>query len=73
MIEESIVKDPSLAPEGRRKIDWVAQHAPVLNAIFEERLSDGSLDVAPEAARLRVELEVSLPVPPLDCRPEAPR
>ena len=26
MIEESIVKDPSLAPEGQRKIDWVAQH-----------------------------------------------
>jgi adenosylhomocysteinase len=44
MIEESIVKDPTLAPEGHRKIDWVAQHAPVLNAIFEERLSDGSLD-----------------------------
>ena len=44
MTEESIVKDPALAPEGHRKIDWVAQHAPVLNAIFEERLSDGSLD-----------------------------
>jgi len=44
MMEESIVKDPSLAPEGQRKIDWVAQHAPVLNTIFSERLSDGSLD-----------------------------
>jgi adenosylhomocysteinase len=43
MIKESIVKDPALAPEGHRKIDWVAQHAPVMNAIFEERLSDGSL------------------------------
>jgi adenosylhomocysteinase len=43
MIEESIVKDPALAPEGHRKIGWVAQHAPVLNAIFTERLSDGSL------------------------------
>jgi adenosylhomocysteinase len=43
MIQESIVKDPALAPEGHRKIDWVAQHAPVLNAIFSERLSDGSL------------------------------
>jgi adenosylhomocysteinase len=43
MTEESIVKDLALAPEGNRKIDWVAQHAPVLNAIFEERLSDGSL------------------------------
>ena len=44
MIEESIVKDPALAPGGQRKIDWVAQHAPVLNAIFRERLSDGSLN-----------------------------
>src|ERR687894_2199290 len=43
MIEESIVKDPALAPEGQRKIEWVAQHAPVLNAIFGERLSDGAL------------------------------
>jgi len=44
MLEESIVKDPALAPGGQRKIDWVAQHAPVLNAIFRERLSDGSLN-----------------------------
>ena len=44
MIGESIVKDPGLAPGGQRKIDWVAQHAPVLNAIFRERLSDGSLN-----------------------------
>src|ERR687898_78083 len=28
MIEESIVKDPALAPGGQRKIDWVATHAP---------------------------------------------
>jgi adenosylhomocysteinase len=43
MIRDSIVKDPALAPEGQRKIDWVAQHAPVLNRIFEEKLSDGAL------------------------------
>ena len=43
MIGESIVKDPSLAPEGHRKIDWVAQHAPVLNKIADEQLADGSL------------------------------
>src|SRR5918997_302937 len=43
MIDESIVKDPSLAPEGHRKIDWVAQHAPVLNKITGEQLADGSL------------------------------
>ena len=43
MIRESIVRDPSLAPEGHRKIDWVAQHAPVLNKISGEQLADGSL------------------------------
>jgi adenosylhomocysteinase len=43
MIRESIIKDPSLAVEGHRKIDWVAQHAPVLNKISGEQLADGSL------------------------------
>jgi adenosylhomocysteinase len=43
MIRESFIKDPSLAPEGHRKIDWVAQHAPVLNKIAGEQLADGSL------------------------------
>ena len=59
MIEESIVKDPSLAPEGRRKIDWVAQHAPVLNAIFEERLSDGSLDGRKIAMTIHLEAKTA--------------
>ncbi len=39
----SVIKDPALAPDGHRKIDWVAQHAPVLNAIAKEQLADGSL------------------------------
>jgi adenosylhomocysteinase len=43
LIHESIIKDPALAPEGRRKIDWVAQHSPVLNAISRDQLADGSL------------------------------
>jgi hypothetical protein len=43
VINESVIRDPALAPEGRRKIDWVAQHAPVLNTIFRDRLSDGTL------------------------------
>lgn len=33
---ESIVRDPSLAPEGRLKIDWVQAHMPVLNKIREQ-------------------------------------
>ncbi|MBA3953003.1 MAG: adenosylhomocysteinase [Rubrobacter sp.] len=43
MIKESLIKDPALAPDGHRKIDWVAQHAPVLNAIAGKQLADGSL------------------------------
>jgi adenosylhomocysteinase len=43
MVQQSLIKDPSLAPEGHRKIDWVAQHAPVLNKISGEQLADGSL------------------------------
>ncbi|HEX2728904.1 MAG TPA: adenosylhomocysteinase [Rubrobacteraceae bacterium] len=43
MIKDSVIKDPSLAPEGHRKIDWAAQHAPVLNKIAKEQLADGSL------------------------------
>ncbi len=59
MIEESIVKDPALAPEGHRKIAWVAQHAPVLNAIFEERLSDGSLDGRRVAMTIHLEAKTA--------------
>ena len=40
---DSVIKDPALAPDGHKKIDWVAQHAPVLNAIAREQLADGSL------------------------------
>jgi adenosylhomocysteinase len=43
MIQESVIKDPALAPEGHRKIEWVAQHSPVLNTISKGRLADGTL------------------------------
>jgi adenosylhomocysteinase len=42
-VSTSVVADFALAPEGAKKIRWVAQHAPVLNAAFERRLCDGSL------------------------------
>jgi adenosylhomocysteinase len=43
MIRESIIKNLALAPEGHRKIDWVARHSPVLNTISEKELADGAL------------------------------
>ena len=39
----STIADPSLAPEGDARIEWVAQHAHVLNRLARERLSDGAL------------------------------
>src|SRR5215216_1963464 len=44
MQRESIVKDPGLAPDGHKKIDWAAEHSPVLNIIREEYLKDGTFD-----------------------------
>ncbi|WP_047865181.1 adenosylhomocysteinase [Rubrobacter aplysinae] len=43
MIKDSVIKDPSLASKGRLKIDWAAQHSPVLNTIFKNQLADGAL------------------------------
>lgn len=43
MIKDSVIKDSSLAPSGRLKIDWAAQHSPVLNTIFKNQLADGAL------------------------------
>jgi adenosylhomocysteinase len=39
----SVVLDPGLAEAGNRKIDWAAQHSPVLNALRESLLKPGSL------------------------------
>ena len=39
----SRVADPALAPEGHRRIEWAAQHMPVLHRLAHERLSDGAL------------------------------
>src|ERR671932_2221943 len=43
MARKSVIKDPALAPEGHRKINWVAQYSPVLNAISKSKLADGTL------------------------------
>jgi len=43
LIQESIIRNPALAPEGHRKIDWVAQYSPVLNTISTNQLADGAL------------------------------
>ena len=39
---ESMVRDPSLAPDGHKKIDWAAEHSPVLNTVRDKYLKDGT-------------------------------
>jgi adenosylhomocysteinase len=39
----SRVADLALAPEGHRRIEWAAQHMPVLHRLAAARLSDGAL------------------------------
>jgi adenosylhomocysteinase len=43
-MQESIVKDAALAPDGHKKIDWAAEHSPVLNTIRDNHLKDGSIE-----------------------------
>jgi adenosylhomocysteinase len=43
-MDASRIADPSLAPEGHRRIEWARQHMPVLHRLLDERLSDGALD-----------------------------
>src|SRR5918912_687917 len=43
-MQESAVKDPALAPDGHRKIDWAAEHSPVLNIVRDRFLKDGTLE-----------------------------
>ncbi|HZY57141.1 MAG TPA: adenosylhomocysteinase [Rubrobacteraceae bacterium] len=38
------MRDPGLAPDGHKKIDWAARHSPVLNAVRDKYLKDGSLE-----------------------------
>src|SRR3712207_5967462 len=40
----SIIRDPALAPDGHRKIDWAARHSPVLNAVRDKYLKNGSFE-----------------------------
>src|SRR3712207_1436368 len=44
MQSESLVRDPSLAPDGHKKIDWAAEHSPVLNRVRDEYLKDGTFE-----------------------------
>lgn len=41
--ERSRIADFGLAPEGERRIEWVARHSPVLNRLARVRLGDGAL------------------------------
>lgn len=43
-MQESMVRDPALAPDGHKKIDWAADHSPVLNTVRDRYLKDGTFE-----------------------------
>src|SRR5919206_4663106 len=58
-MQESIVRDPALAPEGHRKIDWAAEHSPVLNSVRDKFLKDGTLKGLGVGVALRIEAKTA--------------
>lgn len=59
MQSESIVRDPSLAPDGHKKIDWAAEHSPVLNTIRDKYLKDGAFEGLGVAVALPIEAKTA--------------
>ena len=44
MHDDPGINDLALAPEGHKKIDWAAEHSPVLNRIRDEHLKDSTFE-----------------------------
>src|SRR5215208_7188939 len=59
MQKESVVRDPGLAPEGHKKIDWAAGHSPVLNIVRDKYLKDGTFDGLGVGVALPVEAKTA--------------
>ena len=38
------MKDPPARPDGHKKIDWAAEHSPVLNRVRDRYLKDGTFE-----------------------------
>ncbi len=58
-MQESVVKDPALAPDGHRKIDWAAEHSPVLNSVRDKFLKDGTFDGLSVGVALPIEAKTA--------------
>lgn len=54
-IRPSIIKNPDLAPEGYKKLEWVSQNMPVLNMLREEFVKDKPLSGKRVACCLHLE------------------
>ncbi len=59
MYAGSLIRDPALAPEGHRKIGWAAAHSPVLAAVRERYLKDGTFEGLGVGVALPVEAKTA--------------
>src|SRR5829696_3079807 len=58
-MQKSVVKDPALAPDGHRKIDWAAEHSPVLNSVRDRYLKDGTFEGLGVGVALPIEAQTA--------------
>jgi adenosylhomocysteinase len=58
-MSSSAVRDPSLAPDGHLKIDWAARHSPVLNAVRDRYLKDGTFEGLTVGVSLPIEAKTA--------------
>ncbi|MHC1632055.1 MAG: adenosylhomocysteinase [Methanotrichaceae archaeon] len=58
-MEESVVKDPNMAEEGKKRIEWARRHMPVLQKIKEEFEKEKPLDGVRVVACLHVTVETA--------------
>ena len=58
-MQRSMVRDPALAPDGHRKIDWAADHSPVLNTVRDKYLKDGTFEGLGVGVALPVEAKTA--------------
>ena len=59
MQSASDIKDSALAPEGHKKIDWAAEHSPILNRVRDEYLKDGIFEGVGVGVALPIEAKTA--------------
>ncbi len=58
-MQEVVIRNRALPPEGHRKIPWVPQHSPVLDPISRDKLADGTRQGRKLATNIHLEAKAA--------------